>query len=127
MAREFPAFVRRLRGTTRPSSAFLFGSRIRGTASYMSDYDVLLITGEDLPRAELRARARDHGVDLFVIRPDEAEVLLEQAHTILLDALTEGRVLYDDLGVSEKLRRKCAQVIERRGIRRTPEGWMPRK
>lgn len=91
----------------------------------MSDYDVLLITGAGMPKADLRAEAHDSALDLFVIRLDEVETLLDQAHTILLDALTEGRLLYDDLGVSEQLRQRCTRVIERRRICRTPDGWMP--
>ncbi|MHA1216453.1 MAG: nucleotidyltransferase domain-containing protein [Candidatus Thorarchaeota archaeon] len=124
--REFPVFVERLRESTHPSCAILFGSRVRGTASYMSDYDLLLITRDKVPEKKLRMWAQDFGVDLFVVHLSDADILLERAHTVLPDALMDGRVLYDDIGVVDQLKKKSLRVTDELGIHRTAHGWMPR-
>ncbi|MCF2137924.1 MAG: nucleotidyltransferase domain-containing protein [Candidatus Thorarchaeota archaeon] len=124
---EFPRFIEELRtGKWGPTSAILFGSRARGEASFMSDFDVLLITPSDIDAKALRMWAREFRVDLFVVPENLATELISGLHTVLLDALTQGRVLYDDREIIPLLRETCQSVIEARNLQRTLQGWVLR-
>ncbi|MHA1771511.1 MAG: nucleotidyltransferase domain-containing protein [Candidatus Thorarchaeota archaeon] len=124
---EFTRFIEELRtGKWGPTSAILFGSRARGEASFMSDFDVLVITPSDIDAKPLRMWAREFRVDLFVVPENLAIELISGLHTVLLDALTQGRVLYDDREIIPLLREKCQSVIEARNLQRTLQGWVLR-
>lgn len=101
----------------------LFGSRARGDQSMLSDYDVLAICEGDVFEA-LRERAPT-GVQLFHLSPRRIEEEVGGFNTIVIDAALEGRVVYDGLGVWERLRRLAGREVERRGLAKTGIGWMP--
>ena len=69
--KHFHEFIQKLRTKLQtPSTAFLFGSRARSEGSYLSDYDVLIITRISYEEFNFRAWALDYGIDLFMIDSD---------------------------------------------------------
>nr|MDO8062829.1 nucleotidyltransferase domain-containing protein [Candidatus Freyrarchaeum guaymaensis] len=108
----------------------LFGSYARGEASEGSDVDVLVVlrgvSGLNVRGEIYSVLARHVGravtlvdVDLEVVSRGDFEVT-----PLLLNALYDGVIVYDEFGVLEKLKRKVAELVEKaRLVRyRTPDG-----
>lgn len=53
----------------------------------------------------------------------ESEV--RRFNTIVVDAVVEGAVLYDGLGIYEKMKGKVEEEIRRRGVKKDRRGWVP--
>lgn len=124
---RFGEFVEILRTKfDRHGTGYLFGSRARGEASYVSDFDVLCIGDVSQDRTSLRLWASEYSVDLFVIARSLLDKELEDMNTLLLDALTEGRVLFDDLGIHQDIKKRVESFARSRNIVRTPQGWYSR-
>lgn len=80
----------------------LFGSQARGTASELSDYDLLIILKEDLPfsekmrlSAKLRRNLAQLGIDADIILKSQTEVSYYQDKIghVVRHALQEGIIL----------------------------------
>lgn len=93
--------TRRLVETYRPERIYLFGSRARGAAGPESDYDLLVVVGDDVPAA-LRRSARAYQA-LWGL-PTSGDILV-WTHTAFTERLhlraslpstvaDEGRLLY---------------------------------
>lgn len=93
--------VRLLVDAAHPLKVILFGSVARGQAEEGSDLDLLVILEEMRGRPEemvrlLRAlRPLRVPVDVLVYSHDEVEEWGHLPGTVLYEALTEGRVLYE--------------------------------
>ncbi len=98
----------------------LFGSRARGDSTPASDYDLLIVSNKAGRRGvEVRWPAQ-----LFRYSLEEARRRLEEGDTILLDALTEGKLLCGDERLFNELRGHAQRVIGRLGIEKTRIGWV---
>ena len=88
----------------------LFGSQIKGTATPLSDYDILLIGDAEI---ELDF------IDQFKYR-DEEEVMREimKLNTVVLDALLEGKPIIDNLKIFEKLKETAQNIVKERKIKK---------
>jgi predicted nucleotidyltransferase len=81
------------------SQVVLFGSRARGVASHMSDYDVLVIEPTVANSATESARLRGQlddlqaPIDVIVVAEDVARRRAAVRGTVVERALREGRVL----------------------------------
>ncbi len=106
-------------------TAVLFGSRARGDATPASDYDLLLIYEDPSTLERLLEDLREARipVDVHSFTPEEALEVLPYS-TVILDALTEGIVLKENLPLkplTEKLK-----SLRRRGYRKVEGGWIIR-
>lgn len=83
-----------------PEQVILFGSMARGDVEEWSDLDLLIVkeTTEPFPdrsvRVALLCRAMV-GVDYLVYTPSELAQMIERGNPFILNALQEGRVLFD--------------------------------
>ena len=108
----------------------LFGSYARGEASESSDVDVLVVL-RDL--RELRVRGEiykvisEHvGKPLTLIDLSLEELLRDDLEVtpLLLNALYDGIIIYDETGILEKLKGKVLELISKAQLVRykTPDG-----
>lgn len=84
----------------KPERVMLFGSLARGDVGEWSDLDLLIVKDTSEPFLErsrevaLLCRALV-GVDYLVYTPDELDEMIERGNPFLLEALKEGRTLYE--------------------------------
>lgn len=97
---EFREFLEKLK--KKKVCVVLFGSRAEGKANLLSDYDLLLVSEE--PRIEIPERLP---ADIFIYSPEECLEEIKRRNSVVLDALRKGRLIFDNLGVFEKLRRRA--------------------
>ncbi len=115
----FKWFIRELVRRRPKSTLILFGSRARGEATPLSDYDLLAITDGPL-NVE-----KPPFVQLFVIDVRDLELEVRRFNTVLVDAITEGIVLHDGLGIYEEVKEKVEEEIKARKVRKDWRGWVP--
>jgi predicted nucleotidyltransferase len=83
-----------------PEKVILFGSMARGRVEEWSDLDLLIVKETDESflersvRVALLCRAMV-GVDYLVYTPTELAEMIQRGNPFILNALQEGRVLYD--------------------------------
>jgi len=105
----FDEYLKQLR--KEPVTVLLFGSRARGDYNLLSDYDLLIIYGR-----KRVSKPHELGLSLniqcFLVHESE---LRERAHdsSIVIAALLEGRILVDNLGLAEDLRRLAEEIKEK--------------
>ena len=83
-----------------PVKVILFGSLARGDYHEASDIDLLVIKETDVPFLRrglevleaVEARAQ---IEPFVYTPDEVDRMIADGNPLILDALSEGRVIYE--------------------------------
>ena len=83
-----------------PQKIILFGSYSRGTQTYDSDVDFLVIMQTDVSNTDqalaiAKALPRPFPIDIVVYRPEDVERRLAGGDTVLADILEEGVVLYE--------------------------------
>lgn len=96
------ALVDRLVATFDPEAIYLFGSRARGDATALSDFDLMMITkcedgAEEVDPAEAFAPLRGLGIACEVIpcRRDDFEREKQQRTGICRTVAREGRRVYE--------------------------------
>ncbi|WP_456393939.1 nucleotidyltransferase domain-containing protein [Thermococcus sp.] len=125
---EIREYVEALKGALRPKLILLYGSLARGTFGLGSDVDILVIS-ENLPKSpnerlkllyELdRTRAP---IDAKAYTPGEVKKMLLKGHPLIMDALSDGKILYAD---EDYLRELMAMFkVARRKFRRFERGWI---
>ena len=112
-------------------AVLLFGSLSKGKAKPFetaeSDVDLLILC-EELPPVknrlyvlrELRADPRVRGL-LYSFKEIENSLT---SSGIIMDALADGIILYDPERILDKFREKFREKLCKKGIKRTPEGWI---
>jgi len=103
---EFREFVERLK--EKRVCVVLFGSRAEGRANLLSDYDLLVVSEEAGIEIPERLPA-----DIFIYSPEECLQEIKRRNSVVLDALIKGRLIFDNLGVFEKLRRALGEEVSR--------------
>ncbi|GAB6944252.1 nucleotidyltransferase domain-containing protein [Vulcanisaeta sp. JCM 14467] len=98
----------------------LFGSRARGDNTPLSDWDLMAI----VPSGEYRVEALDIGQVVWLPLSRLGEVL--EHSMIILDAVTDGKVLCGDSRVFEEVRGRVNEYVKERNLVRTRDGWFPR-
>jgi predicted nucleotidyltransferase len=97
---EVKRIVGILRKEYKPQKIILFGSLVKGRVHAWSDIDLLVV--KDTAKRPIdrcmeicRMVQPNVGVDLFVYTPEEYTSLVEDRFSIVMNALKEGRVLYE--------------------------------
>ncbi|WP_440060020.1 nucleotidyltransferase domain-containing protein [Thermogladius sp. 4427co] len=115
--------VRILIDRFKPIAIILFGSRARGDYKPWSDYDILIIAYFTKPYLERLGEVLEALKDIpLPIEPhpytlEEALNMLEKGNPIIVDALSEGRILYSTQELN-KLLDKFSEMV-RQGLRKT--------
>jgi hypothetical protein len=83
-----------------PIRAILYGSYARGDYHEASDFDLLVIKETDLPFLKrglevLEAVETKVHVEPLVYTPQEIDEMIKLGNPLILDALSEGRVIYE--------------------------------
>ncbi|HEC34000.1 MAG TPA: nucleotidyltransferase domain-containing protein [Chloroflexi bacterium] len=102
-SRRLRTIVETIVQVARPERVILFGSRAKGTAQEVSDYDFLVVMREvqnerEVSRRIYRAlleRRAGAAVDVVVVNAATLERHRENPFYIYRQALQEGRVFYD--------------------------------
>ena len=126
--RDIQEYVETLKEALRPKLVLLYGSVAKGTFGLGSDVDILVIA-ENLPRNpnerlkllyELdRTRAP---IDAKAYTPEEVKKMLLKGHPLIMDALSDGKVLYADKEYLTKLMKMFKAA--KRKFRRFERGWI---
>jgi len=115
---KFKAFIESLKG--KELCVILFGSKAKGEDNLLSDFDLLIITKdkEDL------ALDIDFPADLFCYTLEDCLKEIKNRNTILLDAFTQGKAIFDDIDAFDFLKNEVKYVVERSGLIRCEAGWL---
>ena len=115
---DFKAFIKGLE--RKEMCVILFGSKAKGEDNLLSNFDIVIIARdkEDL------ALEIVFPADLFCYTIEDCLKEIENKNTVLLDAFTQGKVIFDDIGVFNFLKNEVKYVIERSGLKRCEEGWL---
>lgn len=100
----------------------LFGSRAKGKNNLLSDFDLLVITKD---RKDFASKLPiDFPADVFCYTVEECIEEIEKKNTLILDAFTQGELIFDNAGVFNLLRKRVKEEVERSGLVRSEKGWM---
>ncbi len=105
----------------------LFGSRARGDALDDSNYDVLVgLRGEDgrrfVDRLGVFQDTETGKCDVFAYAPSELAEMERDDNLLLLEALADGRPLFDR-GAWARMRERFQHRVTGRALVRTRLGW----
>ncbi|ABW02146.1 nucleotidyltransferase domain-containing protein [Caldivirga maquilingensis] len=98
----------------------LFGSRARGDYTPLSDWDLLAIVAD----GEYRVEIMDVGQVVWLPLSRLNNVLKNSM--IILDAVTDGKVLCGDSRIFEVVKGRVNEYIEEMRLVRTKHGWFPK-
>lgn len=111
----------------------LFGSRARGDCRDESDYDFLLILkdyieGDPMKTffeayRNLRALREETNRDTTVLTISIEDLAKSLSSSVILNALIEGKIIYDREGVLKKIKEKVNDKLNNLGITRIKESW----
>ncbi len=114
---KFKSFIENLQG--KGVCVILFGSKASQEDNLLSDFDVVIITKDSKLDLEI-----DFPAEVFAYTVEECLEGVKSKNTILLDAFTLGKLIFDDIGVYNYLRSKVEKTIEESGLTRTTTGWL---
>jgi predicted nucleotidyltransferase len=124
VVRQFSQFI----STIYPLKlAILFGSHAKGIHNEESDIDMLFVFEEkiadDLPNQTLAvARRAEFPLDALVFSTEEFFEALRRPSFVLLDALTDGQVIFDD-GLWKQAKAELQRILEEYELVRLNDGW----
>jgi predicted nucleotidyltransferase len=97
----------------------LFGSRARGDATAVSDYDFLVVV-EGVRKEFLL----EWPAQIFIFGLDIIGDEIRSMNTIVIDALIEGKLICGDVKLFKDLRNLALKEIEGRRLKKTKIGWV---
>lgn len=108
-------------------SIVLFGSRARGDALDVSDYDLLVaLRDEDglrfTDRIGIYQDTITGKVDVFPYCPSDLATMQEDRNGFLLEVLADGKAIYDR-GAWARIRDRFASDLAAGCVKRVPGGW----
>lgn len=125
---EVQEYVKTLSRTLNLRLVILYGSAVKGSFGLGSDVDILVVA-DDLPdnpveRLKLLYELDKTKAPLDVkgYKPDEVKRMLAKGHPLIMDALSDGIILYGEKAYVEEIRR--AFKVVRRKFRRFERGWI---
>jgi predicted nucleotidyltransferase len=115
---KFEEFVERL--NREKVCLILFGSRAKGKDNLLSDFDLLIITREK----EDLTSSIDFPSDVFRYTFEECLKEIGKKNTVLLDAFTQGKLIFDNINVFDYLSNKVKREIDKSKLVRSKLGWL---
>jgi len=112
------AFIESLKG--KEMCVILFGSKAKGEANLLSDFDLLIITKDK----ESRVLDIEFPADLFFYTLEDCLNEIKNRNTILLDAFTQGKAIFDNIDVFDFLKNEVKYAVERSGLIRCVDDWL---
>ena len=113
--------------------SLLFGSRARGDYRHESDYDILLVIKdyiEDDPMKtyfetyrNLIALREETNSDVTILPISVDDLAKSLSSSVILNALIEGRIIYDKDGMLTRIKEKVENKLKNLGIKRVKETW----
>lgn len=122
---EFERLIHQLKVQYPRTVIVLFGSRAEKRASYMSDYDLLILLERKIQCDDIRQMLEAIVIDLHCYLVDEIDGEVKRFNTIVIDALIRGTCLYDGLAVFDDLQRSTTDKVRTSNLVRTDDGWIP--
>ena len=115
---KFKVFIEGLK--EKEMCVILFGSKAKGEDNLLSDFDLMIITKdkEDL------ALNIDFPADLFCYTVEDCLNEIKNRNTLFLDALTQGKAIFDNIEVFNFLKNEVKYAVERSGLIRCKDGWL---
>ncbi|RLE58667.1 MAG: hypothetical protein DRJ32_06040 [Thermoprotei archaeon] len=99
----------------------------KGTYNIYSDFDLIVVVRkEELPfkdRPLKYSKYSDGWVEAFVYTREEVEYMFREFNTLILEALKDGIIIYDD-GFWSKLQSRFKELMEKGIIRPKKNGWI---
>lgn len=115
---KFRDFIEELRD--KGVCVILFGSKASQRDNLLSDFDLVIITADKGPRLDI-----DFPAEIFVYTVEESLKEIRSKNTILLDAFTLGKLLFDDIGVYNYLKDEVEEIAKE--LMRTGDGWIAKE
>jgi len=104
----------------------IFGSTAKGTNTYRSDFDLIIVTddmGDDWFIRHQNAMALSIGlVQPFVLTKQEFLNAIENRQTLVWEALVDGIILYDT-GIGKEQIQYFQKLLQNGKIKRLDKGW----
>lgn len=104
----------------------LFGSAAKGTYNYRSDLDILIVTDSlsdnYFERLYSMQEITPGAIDFFVYGSTEFKKMVTELHSIALEALATGKIIYDK-GNGEKYKKHIDTLIIQNKIQKLENGW----
>jgi len=104
----------------------LFGSRAKDTYNKFSDYDLLVIVRNENLMDKLKSIRRDsysYSVDMKIYVLSEIKERVDNFDTILLDAFSGGKLIYDGLNKYNYIKEIVKGYINQKGLIKRSDGW----
>ncbi|MFO7967104.1 MAG: nucleotidyltransferase domain-containing protein [Archaeoglobaceae archaeon] len=117
---KFGDFIEGLR--SRGVCVILFGSKALQRDNLLSDFDIAIITKDSKFKLDLEV---DFPAEVFVYTAEECLKEIKSKNTILLDAFTLGKLLFDNIGVYNDLKNEVEEIAM--GLVRTSDGWIAKE
>ncbi|MCD6411068.1 MAG: nucleotidyltransferase domain-containing protein [Thermoplasmata archaeon] len=95
----------------------LFGSKARGDDNLLSDFDLFIIMEN-----KIKMEA-DFPADIFCYTTREVLDEIEKGNTIVLDPLTQGKLILDNMNIFKSFQEKARNKINRDKLIRLKMGW----
>lgn len=115
---DFKDFIEELKD--KGVCVILFGSKALQRDNLLSDFDLVIITSDKGLKLDIEFPA-----EIFVYTVEECLKEIKSKNTILLDAFTLGRLLFDDIGVYNYLKNEVEEIAT--GLVRTSDGWIAKE
>lgn len=128
-AEKIIAYVRSLEKHISLEGLLLFGSVARGNIRWGSDIDLIVVSRDlsKVDRFRLRrevAMTRPGAIEALWFTPDELIRAFSCFWGTLLDALADGIILIDELGLLIRLKKALEQLLDRGVIVRRRGRWI---
>lgn len=111
----------------------LFGSRARGDHSDQSDYDILIVLKDYMSGDPIKTYFEAYrgfgafreatGRDTTVLVISFDDLLNSLSSSIILNAILDGVIIFDELGLLRRMKDKVCKKLESLGIKRVKESW----
>lgn len=114
------------------AAALLFGSAAKGAQKDESDIDLLIVAEGINPKLHRRGVEisfikrilPELSLDVLLLTKEEVLSNFRNHNPLFLDIAQEGIIVFDKVGILEKIISRTRQYINEKGIKKYGDGWM---